>query len=250
MKLYEQSVLSEFERLFVHWLLLKDELDEVLSGTVPEVDIRQHLAELQRKMLSLLSPSSIELSDFGRDDRSNLRDMRYALAAYWDDFLLQRYDWGNTNEDQKQLFRKQWLCHLIEWEAFGTRLAGKIVPDAIRCLLNSPHHTQADVSMIEVYARILWLGIGAQNDSVRGRNKALLAEINAKLAANFPHRTKAGNSLQMGWMPSAGMIGKRLAPISRWKKIIALTFTGTMLTIIITWSTLVLWLISALPAVD
>ena len=250
MKLYEQSVLSEFERLFDHWLVLKHELDEVVSGARPGIVIEQHLLELQGKMLDLLSPSAVELRDFARDDRSNLRAMRYALAAYWDDYLLQRYDWANADVDQKQLFRKQWLTYLIEWEGFGTRLAGKIIPDSIRSLLSSPHHTLADLSMIEVYARILWLGFGAQNDKVQGRNKTLLIELNTKLASHYPHRAIAANSLVTGWMPPAGMISKRLAPISRWKKIITYTFGGTLLIIMLSWLIVVYWLIAALPAVE
>ena len=250
MKPYERSVLSEFERLFDQWLILKSELDEVLKDAEPELVMQKHLVELRRKMLGLLSPGVIELSGLGRDDQSRLREMRYAVASYWDDYLLQRYDWGDANDHQKQLFRKQWLDYLIEWEAFGTRLAGKIIPESIRCLLNHPQHTLADLALIEVYARIIWLGFGAQNDSVRGRNKALLAEINTKLAANFPLRTRASNSLHMGWMPPAGMIGKRLAPISRWKRIIAFTFAGSLLLIALSWTTLVFWLIAALPAVE
>ena len=92
------TVLSEFERLFTRWLHIKADLeaDVRVMGEQPDAQmLSERLLEVQKELTQLLDKPRAELINLSPIEQANLQRMGYALAAYWDDFLLQRFDWGN-----------------------------------------------------------------------------------------------------------------------------------------------------------
>ena len=234
----EEIVLREFERLFSSWLQVKSELDADLRELAEDFDSEQLDACLYKAQKSLVVTLTAPISNIGsvaRVELANLEKMKFAIAAYWDDYLLQRYDWAELSETGRVKSRQLWLTYLIESEVFGTRSAGRRFPAAVRDLLIDKRFMDADVPLLAVYLRILWLGFGSPDPRTQAPYKPLRQEANRVLQARYARSSESNSQQPLGWVPPVGMKAKHLAPIQRWKKILLGLFCGILVSSLLTW---------------
>ena len=253
MLMTEETVLLEFERVFEQWLLIREALDEDLRALFVDSEAQSPdlcFIKAQKALVEALRQRPGSYTSLTRLDEANLQKMRFALAAYWDDFLLQRHNWIDLPEVRQQSLRKAWLNHLVEWEAFGTRSAGKRFPEAVRSLVFADRREASDTSLLAVYYRILWLGFGGQDQGSRAQFKELMDSTRLALVANSKAAGYEKSKQPLGLMPPAGMKVSRLAPIKRWRKLILLAFAGLALSSLIIWVGLVLRLTTDLSGIN
>jgi len=234
----EEIVLTEFERMFSRWIQVKRQLDADLRALDSESDASQLdgcLHTAQKSLLGALTAPIGNVGSISRVELANLEKMKYAVAVYWDDYLLQRYDWGGLAEAMCVKARKLWLKNLIEIEIFGTRSAGKRFPHAVRDLLLDKRFAEADIPLLAVYLRILWLGFGSPEASSQVAYKPLREEAVRLLQSKYAVSSESKNQQPLGWMPPVGMQIKHLAPIQRWKKILLGTFGGLLASSLLIW---------------
>jgi type VI protein secretion system component VasF len=239
----DEPVLLEFERIFGQWLLIREALDEDLRALFADSEAQSPdlcFIKAQKALVDALREPSKSRGSRTQMDEANLQKMRFALAAYWDDFLLQRHNWIDLPEVRQQSLRKAWLSCLVEWEAFGTRSAGKRFPEAVRSLIFAERRETGDASLLAVYYRILWLGFGGQDEASRAQSTALMESIRLALAAIGNGSGYEKSKQPLGLMPPAGMKVSRLAPIKHWRKLIFLAFAGLASSSLIIWVGLVL----------
>ena len=246
-------VLLEFERLFAQWLLIKAELDDQLRALYAQTERDQAdlcLLQAQQALVKTLQYGPASDVSLSRMDLANLEKLRFALAAYWDDFLLQRHDWIGLPEAEQQQLRKTWLKYLVEWEAFGTRSAGRRFPEAVQELVFAERREEGDAPLLAVYYRILWLGFGGQDEESVSRVTQLME--NLRIALHSTHTSpSAGEAKQpLGWMPPPGMKPGRMAPIGRWRNLILAAFAAVGASSLIAWSGLVLNLTDTLSSMN
>ena len=249
----EETVLLEFERIFGQWLLIREELDEDLRTLFADSETQSPdlcFIKAQKALVGALRQTPESEASLNRMDEANLQKMRFALAAYWDDFLLQRHNWIDLPEGQQQMLRKAWLNHLVEWEAFGTRSAGKRFPEAVRSLVFADRREASDTSLLAVYHRILWLGFGGRDENTRAQFKELMDSTHLAILASSKAAMYEKLQQPLGLMPPAGMKVSRLAPIKRWRKLILLAFAGLAFSSLIIWVGLVLRLTTDLSGMN
>jgi type VI protein secretion system component VasF len=246
-------VLLEFERLFAQWLRIKAELDEQLRELYAQTERDQPdlcLLRAQKALVKTLQdtpPSDVSLS---RMDLANLEKLRFALAAYWDDFLLQRHDWIGLPEAEQQQLRKTWLKYLVEWETFGTRSAGRRFPEAVQELVFAERREESDVPVLAMYYRILWLGFGAQDERSVSRIAQLMENLRVTLQSTHAQPSAGEAKQPLGWMPPPGMKPGRMAPIRRWRNLILAAFAAVAASSLIAWIGLVLNLTDTLSSMN
>ena len=117
MWLNDEIVLQEFERVFTQWLQIKAELSAELRALFAQPEKEQPdlcLIKAQKALVQALFQAPSSSAVLTRHDSENLTKMRFALAAYWDDFLLQRFNWIDLPEAEQQQLRKTWLKYLVE----------------------------------------------------------------------------------------------------------------------------------------
>lgn len=253
MWLSDEIVLKEFERVFTQWLQIKAELSADLRSLYAQPEKEQPdlcLMKAQKALLQALFQTLPSAAVLTRHDSENLTKMRFALAAYWDDFLLQRFNWIDLPDPERQQLRKTWLKYLVEWEAFGTRSAGRRFPEAVHALAFAERREDADTPLLMIYYRILWLGFGDQTAASRQRTQELMDKIHALLQARMQPIAATQHSQPLGWMPPAGMKPGRLAPIKQWQKLLLVGFTGVAASSLLMWIGIVLHLTSNLAAMN
>lgn len=253
MWLNDEIVLQEFERVFTQWLQIKAELTAELGTLFAQTEKEQPdlcLIKAQKALVQALFQSPPSRAVLTRHDSENLAKMRFALAAYWDDFLLQRYNWIDLPESEQQQLRKTWLKYLVEWEAFGTRSAGRRLPEAVNALAFAERQDESDTPLLMIYYRILWLGFGDKTGASHQRTKELMDKISALLNARIQTNTATLQSQPLGWMPPAGMKPGRLAPIKQWQKLLLFGFTAVAASSLLIWIGIVLHLTSNLAAMN
>ena len=246
-------MLLEFERIFAQWLQIKAELDARLHDLYAQAEKDQPdlcLMKAQKALVSALQQRPSTEVSLSRIDLSNLEKMRFALAAYWDDFLLQRHDWIGLPAAEQQVLRKTWLKYLVEWEAFGTRSAGRRFPEAIRSLIFAERLEESDTPVLAVYYRILWLGFGGQDEKSRTAIAELTELTRQALLARHSDQVSAGVKQPLGYMPPPGLIPGRMAPIRRWRNLILGAFAGVAVLSLLVWVGLVLNLTDTLAALN
>ena len=111
MWLSDEIVLKEFERVFTQWLQIKAELSADLRSLYAQPEKEQPdlcLMKAQKALLQALFQTLPSAAVLTRHDSENLTKMRFALAAYWDDFLLQRFNWIDLPDPERQQLRKTW----------------------------------------------------------------------------------------------------------------------------------------------
>ena len=249
---YEKTVLTEFESIYTKWLALLGRLGQALKdlGQDPSDEERSNcLNDFSADLLAIVDNQTSDIARFSREDRLNLNKMKFAAAAYFDDYLLQRYVWGGLPEGVSAEFRKDWLGRLIEWRAFGTKSAGRKFPLAVEDSLSSDTHSQADQTLLSVYARILWLGFGPEELSVANRNNSLIDQINRILLKQEESDWEKTRDQPLGWIPPPGLAPKRMAPIKRWQRAIAYSIVGFVALSLISWLGIVFYLSSSLEAI-
>lgn len=253
MWLSDEIVLQEFERVFTQWLQIKAELSADLRSLYAQAEKEQPdlcLMKAQKALLQALFQTLPSAAVLTRYDSENLTKMRFALAAYWDDFLLQRFNWIDLPDPERQQLRKTWLKYLVEWEAFGTRSAGRRFPEAVHALAFAERREDADTPLLMIYYRILWLGFGDQTATSRQRTQELMDKIHALLQARMQPTAATQHSQPLGWMPPAGTKPGRLAPIKQWQKLLLVGFTGVAASSLLIWIGIVLHLTSNLAAMN
>lgn len=249
----EEIVLKEFERMFSTWLQVKRELDSDLGGLHAELDSDQldtFLWKAQKSLVETLTSPISNVGSVARVELVNLDKMKFAIAAYWDDYLLQRYDWAELPEASRAKSRQFWLKYLIESEVFGTRSAGRRFPAAVRDLLLDKHFMDADIPLLAVYLRILWLGFGSLDAHTQAPYKPLREQASRILQAKCAQSSDVKSQQPLGWLPPVGMRAKHLAPIQRWKKILLGLFGSILVSSLLTWVAVAIQLSSFLSRVS
>lgn len=237
------NLLFEFENLLSSWVDAIDELS-LLVGTADEDSIDLVLQQFQSRVIKSTVGERDMVSFLATLEPKRLR-MHYAFFAYCDDFLLQRYGWAGSIPEKLAQYRRAWLKLLFEQKVFGSRSAGVKLQRDIGGLAASPLLEQADIQIAHVYLRILWLGFGPapkQNGVAQSalREKLVMAmqgsEQGKSLVATQP----------FGWMPPPGLIGKRLAPIGRWRMFVLYLGIGYVAVTCLSLLVITLWVSSIL----
>ena len=248
---WQRTILTKFEDLFGRWLEIKHELDEQLYalGSEPdETQIDDQLKLFQRELLKLLATSDQGDIGLSRDERANVNELNFALAAYWDDFLLQRYQWSVLSDESKAYARKYWLKLLVESEIFGTRSAGRGFPKAIRKLVRRDRYSEADLPLLGVYARLLWLGFGPKDPKVQKDHSLLRDDAITIINAQSKSAPAYLEQDSLGWMPLPGKKVERMAPVARWKSLFLRAASVSVILSLLIWIGLVYQLKSGLLA--
>ncbi len=216
----QDTVLTQFDLLFGVWRRALSKLDAQLTNVASEDDgdqLRELLLQMQGDLLGALGESQKLDARFGSEARGQLEHMRYAAVAYFDDYLLQRYQWPALPDNHKAQAKKIWLGLLLESSVFGTRYAGRGLPKRVQELIYLGHYTESELSLLRVYVRIFWLGFGAQEAKTIQAHADLKDRAIAVLGNHASLQPQAQNAMGVGWMPPPGQKIERLAPVAKLK---------------------------------
>lgn len=232
----ERILLQSFEESLGYWCKLKTRIqahtskeklltnnDKTLVTDVVEYvhrDLCNHFKEQEQRMKNLMSSGQLV----------HYMQARYAMVALIDDELLQQNNAIWSLQDQ-------WLNLLLEKSLFQTRIAGDKIIDRIDQLLmreaSADQISSQHQQLAYVYLSILWQGfrgvLRLDEDNKRLnelKNKLIeLCEVSpirldAEPLLPQPYAKQSDNPLKTNKAED----NSRLAPISRWHRIVVLAF--------------------------
>jgi len=227
----EVDLLRLFENALSHWQELRQKLESnqpIVAGDNTQVinvpayirsQLQDFFQQQKQKLEPMLSARQMEL----------YQEMLYAITALIDEHMLLR---------QTDITPKLWLDNLLEMNLFKSRNAGSNLIDKMQQKATSTYDlSQEEKRLCQCYIRVIWLGFAGKYHK-KGK---LLYELNELLIKKAELQTADLSAPHL--FPQAYYCStpnpeqkKRLAPISRWQRLLLLGLLGYLLLSLTIWT--------------
>jgi len=225
-KVNDFDLFKLFEQLLAFWFVWQQDIEQHYRGDKLLVDSEKKLVQnvplyLNAQLSRFINAQTIAITQYASSNQERLyQKLLYGYAAFIDEQLLQHTKWTEVDN---------WLPLMLEITLFGSRNAGdKLIDDMEKLTDELEELTDKSVNILEdkrvlagIYLRILWLNFdGKYHGNIKkiDRLKKRLARYSVITMPDF-------NAPYLSYQPYSSTVihedKSRLAPMGRWKKIMA-----------------------------
>lgn len=216
----EFNLLELFEGFLSFWLILSEKIEKHYNEGINLTNFKGDQVNnipryIQRQLLAYAERQKKQVIQIALPQQQVLyRKYLYAMAAFIDEQLLQRVEWSE---------QKEWLSLMLELNLFGSRNSGEKLIEHIKNLSNKSSEFSVDEkALANCYLRVLWLGFDGKYSKDIEKLEQLRSQLISNADLTIPDLSVKTLFTQAYLYNASNDEQSRLAPISRWQRIIVL----------------------------